>query len=246
MSHSDEAVAIWILGEPGDVEVLWLTTLLQQSGMRVEFVLPEEIIIGSSFSYRVDGVGTVSLLRLHDGRIISDDTTGLIINRLRNIPLIGGNISPLDASYLAAEWHAAIVAWFHTFRCPVLNSPRAGVESLAGSTMLPLAWRTLAHAFGLAAQPWRSTETEDVTNTINIVCLGARCFSRSYVVPPDIVTSLTKMARFVGSPLFGATFIRNESKWIFLEATSYPRLAEVGEQIVDAIIDYATVQRSPI
>jgi hypothetical protein len=234
---------IWLLGEPEDTDLLWLTVLLQRRGVNVEFVLPAELLIGSALTYRIDDSNVVSSLRLQDGRVINDDVQGLVVNRLVGIPPIGGAISPSDAGYLTEEWQAVLVAWLRTLRCPVLNLPRAGC--LVGPTMPPAAWRMIANAHGLVCHPWISTEPASSTDVVDLVCLGSRCFDPSNSAPAAINMSLIKMAQFVGASLLGATFARDGDQWLFVEATAYPRFAQAGEQLVEAVIECASAQRLP-
>lgn len=235
---------IYLLGEPEDNDLLWLAVMLQRRGMQVEFVLPEDLLLGSALTCRIDNSGAASSLRLHDGREINADMAGLVINRLADLPSIGGAISPADKIYLAEEWRAALVAWLRTLQCPVLNPPRAG--SLTGPVLLPAAWRSIANAHDLMSRPWNSTETLIPADPVNLLCLGGRCIDPTNSAPASIGRSLAKMAKYVGAPLLGATFEREGDSWFFIEATSLPQLTEAGEQLVDAIYDSARAGRLPV
>ena len=77
---SEERIVIYLLGEPEDSDLLWLAVALQRRGEQVEFVLPEELLIGSALTCRIDKTGVVSSLRLRDGREFEVGTPGLVVN----------------------------------------------------------------------------------------------------------------------------------------------------------------------
>lgn len=253
---------IWLLGESEDTDLQWLAVSLQRRGVQVEYLLPDELMIGSSLSYRIDDLGAVSSLQLHDGRMLDDDMQGLVINRLTSIPPIGGTLGARDAAYLAEEWLAALVAWLRTLRCRVINPPRAG--SLAGPVLLPAVWRRIAHAHGLSTHVWASAGEVDIEssglaeanlpdpepvvnpafNTVDVVCLDQECFCAAGPIPQTVAQSLPQLAQFVGAPLLGARFTRElddiGEQWRFVDASPYPRLACFGEPLVDAVLSLVT------
>jgi hypothetical protein len=228
---------IWVLCEPEDNDVLGLVAALQRRGENVELVLPEELMVASALTCRIDSAGVSSSLQLHDGRLIGADGPSLVINRLVDLPVVTGVRSPADATYLAEEWRAVTVAWLRTLRCPVLNPPRAA--SLIGPMMSPPAWRAVARAYGIPVHPWHSDSLSPAVNPVTVVCLGTRCIDPTGSVPPGLAASLAAMSRYVGTPLLGATFDRTNDHWEFVDATPRPQLAPAGEAFVDAIIECA-------
>lgn len=228
---------IWLLGEPEDTDLLWLAVFLQRRGVPVEFILVDDLLVASTFAFRIDTAGVVSSFALPDGRAIRSDMPGLVINRITGIPPIGGTVSAADAAYLGAEWQAAMAAWLRTLQCPVLNPPRAG--SLIGPEMAPAAWRRVASAHGVPAHAWASADTGAFDGTVDVVLLGSHCLPVGDALPAAARTGLAALARFVGAPLLGATFARRGDDWAFVEATACPHFAAAGEQFVDALIEYA-------
>src|SRR5687768_4920572 len=111
---------IWLLGKPEDIDILWLAVGLRERGETVEVVLPEEIIYGSSLTCRIDSQSVVSELRLSDGRVFHSGT-GLVINRLAQLPLTAELRPSPDTTYIYEEWRAALAAWLRTLTCPLLN-----------------------------------------------------------------------------------------------------------------------------
>lgn len=232
-----------LLGEPEDRDILWLAAALERRRIEVELVLPEELMIGSTLTCRTDDHAIGSSLRLHDGRTMDPYGPELVINRMVDLPPIGGTTSAADARYLGEEWRAAVAAWLRTLRCPMLNPPRAA--SLSGPTFSPAAWRAIASAHGLACRTWSSNQEATAAHCTELVCVGTDTVDPSGVAPPAVRTALAEMARFVGAPLLGATFDRSDNGWMFLEATPRPRLSCSGEELVGALTDFARLQREP-
>jgi hypothetical protein len=228
---------ICVLCEPEDEDVLWLAAALRRRGEDVQFVLPEELMVASVLTYRIDSAVVKSSLRLHDGREINADTPTLVVNRLVDLPMPSGDTSPADARYLAEEWRAVTVAWLRTMRCPVLNPPRAAF--LIGATMPTPAWRAVASAQGVRVRPWRSDCEIDPADSVQLVSLGPRCIDPTGAAPPEIAAALAAVSRFTETPLLGVTFDRADGRWEFVDATPRPQLAAAGEALVGAVVDYA-------
>jgi len=227
---------ICLFGEPEDRELLWLAAALRQRGEDVEFVLPEELMIGSALSYRIEESANPSSLRLHDGRVIDASRPGVVVvNRLATLPLVRNERSLLDTSYLNEEWRAVLAAWLRTLPCPVLNPPRAG--SLAGPMMVSSAvWCAIAHHCGLPTSAWRSNEVPALADPMEVVCLGSVVFDAAGSIPSAMKTSLAEMGRFVATPLLGATIDRRDDQWVFVDATTWPTFSAAGEPFVDAVL----------
>lgn len=233
---------ITLLGAPENVDLLWLAAALRRRGEHVDVVLPEELMIDSTLTCRIERLGVFSSLRLRDGRVLGADTPDLVINRLTDPTPIGHAGSAADATYLAEEWRAALAAWLRTLPCPVLNPPRAA--SLGGLVMSPAAWRSIASAHGLASRPWTSNETTKPTDPVNLFSVGACGIDPSGSAPSSFEARLRQMSQFVGAPLLGATFDRGDD-WVFIDATTSPQLAAAGQKLVDAIIQCARERRVP-
>ncbi len=233
---------ITLLGGPEDDDLLWLAAALQRRGEHVDVVLPEELRIDSTLTYRIDGFSVSSLLRLRDGRVLGADAPNLVINRLTELTPVSHTGSAADAAYLAEEWRAALAAWLRAMPCPVLNPPRAA--SLSGPAMSPAAWRSIAKAHGLASRPWTSDETTKPTDSVDLFCVGACCIDPSGSAPPSFGARLHQMSQFVGAPLLGARFDRGDD-WVFVDATASPRFAAAGQELIDTIIQCARERRVP-
>lgn len=224
---------ICLLCEPEDDDALWLAAALGRRGQHVECVLPEELMVGSALTCRVDSAGVTSTLGLDDGRVLGADTPHLVLNRLVDLPTPTGT-SPADLRYLAEEWRAAAAAWLRTLRCPVLNPPRA--VTLAGPVLSPPAWRAVAHACDIPVHPWDSDEPPVALDPVEVVCVAGSCADPTGTAPPWVAGSLASMSRRVGAPLLGATFDRADGVWALIDATPHPQLSPGGNELVDAVV----------
>jgi hypothetical protein len=121
--------------------------------------------------------------------------------------------------------------------CQVLNPPRAA--SLAGPVMSTQAWRAVAHAHGLIARPHRSGEQYVPADPVTITCVGRTCIDPNGAGDDDLHTRLVAMAAYVGAPLLGAHFNRTEGRLIFCEASAFPALRNMGDPLIDAIVEIA-------
>lgn len=229
---------ICVLCDREDVDALWLAHALSQSGEDVDCVLPGELVHGSTLSYRIGADGTVSTLRTRDGLNLNGDSLGLVINRIRELP--AGPSDPVtgDGLYLAEERRAVIAAWLRSLPCPVLNPPRA--STLGGPSFSIPVWRTIARRHGLRIRPWHhcAQETPAQRSLCGIV-VGDRFIDPSGDLPPANAAALVAMARHVGAPVLGATFVPCVDDWEFLDATPLPPFASGGQALVDAVTRYA-------
>lgn len=229
---------ICLLGEPEDVDLLWLAVSLRERGQVVEVVLPEELMFGSSLSYRIDSTSVSWELRLRDERVLEPGHLALVVNRMAGLPPTGADLAPADATFVAEEWRAALAAWLRTLTCPVLNPPRAA--SLAGPLMSTVAWRAIAHANGLACQPWRSGEQVSPRDPVTLTCVGQRCIDPGEAASEDVRRALLATAAYVGAPLLAATFDRVAATPVFFEADVFPELMMVGVPLLDALVELAS------
>lgn len=226
---------IHLLCEADDEEGLWLAAALTQRGEDVECVLPEELMVGVSLTYRIDSSGVESSMRLHDGRVLDGAVPGLIVNRLTELPTEVTSASPPDAFYVAEEWRAVVAAWLRTLRCPVLNPPSAG--ALSGPTLSTPLWRAIGRAHCLRVREWHSGGDERANGELaEVVSVGGRCIDPTGLAPPNLASSLAAVAAYVGAPLLGATFDWSEDRWELIDVTLRPRLAFAGAPLVEAII----------
>ena len=183
---------ICLLGEPEDADLLWLTGALRRRGEHAEVVLPEELMISSEITYRVDPAGVSSQVRLHDGRLLGGSSLNLVINRIRFLPAVRGAPTSADDLYLGEEWRAVLVAWLRTLHCPVLNPPRAA--SLSGPVLTPVMWRSIAAAHDIPCAPWRSDHDDDPGQPVDVLCVGQRCLDEQHVTTGAIRRSLAALA----------------------------------------------------
>ena len=227
---------IVLLGEPEDDDLLWLAASLQRRSEHVEVVLPEELTIDSTLTCRVDCLGVSSSLRLRDGRLLDSHTVELVVNRLADLRPVSPVRSAADASYLAEEWRAALVAWLRMMPRPVLNPPRAA--ALGGPVMSPAAWRSIASAHGFSCRSWTSQEQTTPIDPVELVCVGSSWIDPTSTAPRSFGTPLCEMAKSSGAPLLGARFDRGD-EWVFIDANGSPHLQAAGQPLVDAIVQYA-------
>jgi hypothetical protein len=229
---------ICILGEPEDADVLWLAVGLGERGRVVEVVLPEELMLGSSLSYRIESSPTAWELRLGDGRLFQPGQVSLVVNRLTVLPPPANEtLAHTDSTFISEEWRAAVVAFLRNLSCTVLNPPRAA--SLAGPVMSTQAWRAVAHAHGLVARPHRSDDRQVPADPIPLTCVGTVCIDPHGAGDHDVHKRLAAMAAYVGAPLLGALFDREGDRLIFCEASAFPPLRSMGDPLIDAIADIA-------
>ena len=231
--HGRDRAVICLLCEPEDTDAIWLAAALRRRGEDVEVVLPEEVMVGSAITCRIDSSGVSSTLRLHDGRVLANTTSDLIVNRLIDVPPVAGEASCTDAAFLVEEWRATLAAWLRTMTCAVMNPPRAA--TLTGPILSTPAWRAAASAHGLTCRPWDSEHDGPATDPIELTCVAGRCIDPTGHAPEALAAPLAELARFAGTPLLGATFDGAEGEWAFLDATPWPRLSTAGTPLVEGI-----------
>jgi len=226
--------AFCLLGEPEDLDLIRLARALQQREQRVELVLPEELLLGSALTYRIDGHSSWSSLRLQDGRTILSDPPVLVVNRLSELPQIAGPVNPPDAGYLAQEWRAVIAAWLRTLACPVLNPPRASF--LHGPQLSAIMWRRVASAHGI---PVSSCNPEAVRHPITVIWVGNRLVDPAQALPDILTHPIAELSRFLGAPLLELSFDRRGDEWQFVRASTRPAFARASNQVVEALVELA-------
>jgi hypothetical protein len=221
-----------LLGQPEDVDLMWLAVALRDRGHDVEVVLPEELLTGSKFSYWIDSSDTAWELTTAGGRALDPGQVSLVVNRMVAIPPPGPTSTERDGLFVAEESRAAVVAWLRLIRCPVLNPPRA--TSLSGPLLSVPEWRLLAHRFGFRCLPWHSEDAPGPRHN-NVLCIGNRVFDQSGILPPEMHAAVTAMARYVGAPLLGLTYDQATDGPIFVDADPFPSLLPAGSNVVEAI-----------
>lgn len=225
---------IYVLGEPEDVDVLWVAVALRARGHDVEVVLPDELMFGSTMTYRIDSAAVTWTLRLADGRVLDPGTVDLVVNRLSGLPPDSGDLAPRDALFVAEEWRAALAAWLRTLTCPVLNPPRAA--SLAGPTLPEASWRDIAHAFGIPCAPWRSDRSDLPTEPVTLTCVGDRCIDPEAIAGEHTRRALIAVGAYVGAPLLAATLDRATTTPVLFGVDVFPELRTVGDALLDALV----------
>ncbi len=232
---------IYVLGEPEDVDVLWLAVSLRARGCEVDVVLPQELMVGSSFTCRIDPVTARGKVRLADGRVIEPSSTALVVNRILDVPATAGEQAPADAHFVTEEWRAALAAWLRTMTCPVLNPPRAA--SLGGPQLPVAAWRDVAHAFGLATRRWQSDDPDEgsgePSESAVLTCVGPQCLDPSGFSTAPMRDALAALATHVGAPLLAATFERTSPTPELTGVHVRPALRTVGDPLLDALVGLA-------
>jgi hypothetical protein len=221
-----------LLGEPEDVDLMWLAVALRDRGHKVEVVLPDELLTDSAFSYWIDSSDTAWELTLAGGRTLDPKRVMLVVNRIVTLSPRSRTSTERDSLFVAEEWRAAVVAWMRLLRCPVLNPPRAA--SLSGPLPSVPEWRSIAHRFGFRCQPWRSDDAP-IQRPSNVLCIGNRVIDQDGVLPQGMDAAVTAMARYVGTPLLGLTYDPTTEGPIFLNADPFPSLLTAGSAVVEAV-----------
>jgi hypothetical protein len=222
----------YVLCEPGDEDALWLAAALVRRGEDVECILPEELMVGASLTYRIDSFDVASSMRLHDGRVFEGEAPALVLNRLNELPCAGPEA---DGFYIAEEWRAVVAGWLRSLRCPVVNPPSA--SALGGPAMSTPHWRAIGRAHGLRVREWHSGQPENApVGPVEVVSVAGQCLDPTGLIPSQTAQSLMAVAAHVGAPLLGATFDRSEEDWELTTVTVRPRLALAGNAIVEALI----------
>lgn len=221
-----------LLGEPEDVDLVWLAVALRDRGHEVEVVLPDELLTDSAFSYWVDSSDTAWELTLPGNRILDPNQVMLVVNRMVTLRPRSPTSTERDSLFVAEEWRAAMVAWLRLIRCPVLNPPRAA--SLSGPLLSVPEWRSLAHRFGFRCQPWRSDDARDQRPS-NVLCVGSRVIDQAGVLPSEMHAAVVAMAHYVGTPLLGLAYDSTTEGPIFIDADPFPSLLPAGSVVVEAV-----------
>lgn len=223
---------IYVLAAPDDESAPGLTAALRRRGAPCEWFTPQQLMLGATISYRIDGGGSSSRLRLHDGRELTADSAGLLLNRLGELPALPAR-SAVDAAYLGEEWRAVLSAWLRTLRCPVLNPPRAA--SLGGPAPSARVWRSLAHAHGLllAEELARPMPPQ---RGMRLVWIMDRCIDPTRAAPASLLEKIARLARHAGTPLLELTFERAGEAWRFVSANPVPSIDAAATGLVDALI----------
>lgn len=230
MSHGGGVLCL--LGEPEDVDLMWLAVALRDRGHEVEAVLPDELLIDSALSYWVNTSETAWELTLPGNRTLDPNRLRLVVNRMVTLSPRAPASTERDGLFVAEEWRAAVVAWLRMLRCPVLNPPRAA--SLSGPLLSVPEWRSLAYRFGFRCMPWRSDDAPDQRPS-NVLCVGSRVIDQAGVLPSEMHAAVAAMAHYVGTPLLGLTCDSTTEGPIFIDADPFPSLRPAGSAVVDAV-----------
>jgi len=238
-----------MLGEPEDADFLWLATSLRHRGAAVEVILPDELVLGSRWSYRVGTSASTSSLELADGRVMDPAAWDLVVNRWRDLPVPPRQSTEVDAAFIGEEWRAAVAAWLRSLRCPVLNPPSAA--SLTGAELPTAAWRALAAAHGVPSRPWRSDASGTaaapglVPDAVSVLCIAGRCLDPEDVLTDPVRRGLVSLARYVGMPLLGAAFVLEDGEPVLVGTDPFPALVPGGEPLLDAVVELARTEAGP-
>ncbi|QCU77579.1 hypothetical protein E7744_04605 [Citricoccus sp. SGAir0253] len=240
---------ICVLGEPEDTDVLWLATSLRRRGLVVEVLLPDELVLGSRWSYRVASSTTTWSLELRDGRVMDPAAWDLVVNRWRDLPLPARHPTEADAAFVGEEWRAAATGWLRSLRCPVLNPPRAA--SITGADLPTAAWRAVATAHGVPSRPWRSDAPGTAAapglapDAVSVLCIAGRCLGPEDVLTESVRHGLVSLARHVGIPLLGATFVLEDGEPVLVGTDPLPALVPGGTPLLDALAELAGTEADP-
>jgi hypothetical protein len=224
---------ICLLGEPDDIDLVWLAVALRERGQPVEVLLPDELTTDSSLTYRIGSAGVTWEMTLADGRMFGRDDLDLVVNRLTVLPLLRASTTDTDSRFLGEEWRAAAAAWLRLLTCPVLNPPRAA--NLPGPYLTTAEWRAVAYSFGVRCRPWRSDEVEVPEVAMSVTVIGSDVLDPSGRLGDGERSGLVELGRYVGAPLMGAMFEVAAEEVVFLHGDPLPPLMAGGSELVDAI-----------
>ena len=138
-----------ILAHPNDETAFHVAAhLLRRHGKAdVRMVSPQELVLAPFWGHRVADPGGANELRLHDGTVIDNGSTGVVFNRLRYLETPHFTHAPAaDREYASMELFALVLSWMHSLRCAVINAPRP--HGLADYMRDSLHWQKLAGAVG--------------------------------------------------------------------------------------------------
>jgi hypothetical protein len=227
---------IYVLAPAHDESAPGFAAAIQRRGEACEWVLPEQLMLGSTLSYRIDAGGASSLVELQDGRVLSSSTAALVLNRLVELPAIVAANS-VDAAYLEEEWRAVLAAWLRTFDCPVLNPPRAA--TLGGPVASQRVWQSVARAHGLDSMQESGAATVAIGQRVTLLWVIDRCIDPTGHAPSWLVSRIARMAHFMGTRLLELTFNRRGREWQLVNVDPVPRIEPTRTDIIDAMIAHA-------
>jgi hypothetical protein len=146
------------------------------------------------FNWRFDATATHSHIVWDDGRCLADtDIHGVLVRHAGWVDR--GNLTEDDWRYLQSESQAALVAWLHSLRCPVVNLYPP--DLWYRPTVPLLYWHRLLRAAGLAP-----AETFITNNAAALGALKQRMSERA------VYTPLTAQTQYLA---------RGEEEWQGLE-----------------------------
>lgn len=142
---------IVILAHPEDTLALATTAFLQNNGWQEHtcLIAAEELSLAKRWRH---GVGDTSLppdeVELANGLILSGETIGVVLNRLRHVPMPHfARSSEASSSYAIMEMHALWLSWLFSLPSPVMGRP--GVEGKLANDHGLCTWMHLAQQAGL-------------------------------------------------------------------------------------------------
>lgn len=226
-----------ILGEPGDATVGYLAQAWRAQDHDVVVLASSDLYQGSTLSYRIDDHRAAFELWLADGRVLTDQTTRLVVNRLE-LASMGATSSAHDR-YADEEWRAALAGWLRVVGCPVVNPARG--TAVGGLTMSPAEWRVAAARVGLPSAPWPSEASVDATMLVvgDAVIAGAGAIENLPDSGAALGAAAIDLARALGVPLIEAGFNLHSGAG-FVAATTWPDLSLYGTAAVNELAALAS------
>lgn len=109
-----------LIGDDDDLCCSLVCSMLRGRNCRV-YVTPEPFTGSMSLAWFLDTTSSRSILRLDDGRVISDADWDGVLVRAQGEPRNAEQWKQVDEMYVGQESRAALLAWLWMLPCPVVN-----------------------------------------------------------------------------------------------------------------------------
>ncbi len=249
---------VWlVLAELSDVAGMWAYLGLRQRGLTpIEYVLPEELVIGARCTQRLSMDHDNVVLRLKDGREIDGDRLTGVLNRLVTVPeTCTAGLSRKDSDYVHQELHAFFMSWIFALPCHVISPPSAAV--LSGEVYDQTEWIWMALHADLPVPIFRqgtsateqqvlsSADAEPPLSRQTVFVVGNDVLTGEDA-RPDVIEGCLTLAGLAQTPLLGVEFdILPDGGWQFASASPLPDLRLGGNRLLDALASALKRQTRP-
>lgn len=239
---------MWLIAcNRGDVAAIWAARGLAERGLApVEVVSAEALAYSTGFEHRLGDDGPSVRFELTDGRRIASEEVSGLLNRLTHAPMEHLGIAPeSEREYAMQEVSAFFLSWLTAMPGPVLNRPVP--FGLAGPSMDPFQWLTLAARAGLPAPVRRAPATRGQNGDAPQAGSGSPAAPSCNVVvacgatygpplPERLAAACVRLAELSGADLLGVELRPGASGQLeFAAAHALPDLRIGGEPLIDGL-----------